>query len=140
MPVTELDLQFNSSTRPAEAEHFWKEAEEAYGKNPKNKRTWRSLSRSTRLKYYYQAQKDYEKQTGKPAFEQVPQNMSFKEWLATKDERYVLHYLGKKRYELYTRGKLPLEKFINPETDHLFTIKELKERDIKTFRKAGLSS
>ncbi len=136
VPVTELS-ELNSSTRPAEAANFWKEAEIAYNKKYP-KKNWNDLSRSSRLKYYYQAQKDYEKRTGKPAFEQVPQNMNFQDWLKTKDEQYISQYLGKTRFKLYREGKLPLNKFVNPETNRAFTIKELKERDIASFKIAGL--
>lgn len=134
IPVTELS-KLNGSTRPAEAANFWKEAEKAYRKKYPGK-DWNSLSRSTRLRYYYQAQKDYEKRTGKPAFEQVPQNMSFSEWLKTKDDAYVQSYLGPARYKLYRAGNLPLNKFINPITNRAFTVKELKERDKAAFQDA----
>ena len=137
LPVTEMD-DINRSTRPAEAANFWKEAEEAYNRDNPGK-NWNDLARSTRLKYYYQAQKDYEKRTGKPAFDQVPQNMSFEAWLATKDDKYLRQYLGKTRFALYKKGKLPLRKFVNPETNRAFTIAELKKRDKASFRKAGLT-
>lgn len=137
LPVTDMD-EINSSTRPAEAENFWKEAQAKYEEDHHGK-DWNDLSRSTRLKYYYQAQKDYEKRTGNQAFEQVPQNMSFEDWIKTKDDRYLQTYFGATRYKLYTEGKLPLHKFINPVTNRAFTIKELKERDIDAFKKAGLT-
>ena len=80
------------------------------------------------MKYYYKAQRDYEKRTGKPAFDQVPQNMSFEEWLKTKDDRYLETYFGP-----------TLRKFINPETNRAFTIDDLKKRDKEAFRRAGLT-
>lgn len=137
LPVTEMD-EINSSTRPAEAANFWKEAEEKYNREHAGKKRFSDLARSTRLKYYYQAQKDYEKRTGKPAFDQVPQNMSFEDWLKTKDDRYLESYFGKTRFALYKDGKLPLKKFINPETNRAFTIEELKKRDKAAFRRAGI--
>ena len=137
LPVTEMD-DINSSTRPAEAANFWKEAEEQYNREHPGKR-FSDLSRSTRLKYYYKAQRDYEKRTGKPAFDQVPQNMSFEEWLKTKDDRYLETYFGPTRFKLYKEGKLPLRKFINPETNRAFTIDDLKKRDKEAFRRAGLT-
>ena len=66
--------------------------------------------------------------------------MSFEEWLKTKDDRYLETYFGPTRFALYKQGKLPLHKFINPETNRAFTIKELKERDKAAFRKAGLTT
>lgn len=136
LPITELD-EINSSKRPAEVENYWKEAEKAYNEEHPGKR-FDDLARSTKLKYYYKAQKDYEERTGKPAFDEVPQNMSFSEWLKTKDSRYIESYLGKTRYLLYTKGELPLNKFINPATNTQFTIAELKKLDIEAFKRAGL--
>lgn len=136
LPITELD-EINSSKRPAEVENYWKEAEKAYNEEHPGKR-FDDLARSTKLKYYYKAQKDYEERTGKPAFDEVPQNMSFSEWMKTKDSRYIESYLGKTRYLLYTKGELPLNKFINPATNTQFTIAELKKLDIEAFKRAGL--
>ena len=135
--VTEMD-DINSSTRPAEAANFWKEAEAQYNREHPGKR-FSDLARSTRLRYYYNAQKDYEKRTGRPAFDQVPQNMSFEDWLKTKDDRFLRQYFGPTRYALYKDGKLPLRKFINPETSRAFTIDDLKQRDKAAFRRAGLT-
>ena len=137
LPVTDLD-DINSSTRPAEAANFWKEAEAQYNREHPGKR-FSDLARSTRLRYYYNAQKDYEKRTGRPAFDQVPQNMSFEDWLKTKDDRFLRQYFGPTRYALYKDGKLPLRKFINPETSRAFTIEDLKKRDKAAFRRAGLT-
>jgi SPP1 gp7 family putative phage head morphogenesis protein len=137
LPVTEMH-EINRSKRPAEEENYWKEAEKRYNEDHPGKR-FNDLARSTKLKYYYQAQKDYEARTGKPAFEEVPQNMSFAEWLKTKDDAYIESYLGKTRYALYTKGELPLNRFINPATNVQFTIEELKALDIEAFRRAGLA-
>ena len=137
LPVTEMH-EINRSKRPAEEENFWKEAERKYNEEHPGKR-FSDLARSTKLKYYYKAQKDYEERTGKPAFEEVPQNMSFADWLKTKDAKYIEQYLGKTRYLLYTKGELPLNRFINPATNVQFTISELKELDIEAFRRAGLA-
>lgn len=138
LPVTEMD-EINSSSRPAEAINFWKEAEKQYEQKYPGKH-WQELARSTKLKYYYEAQKDYERRTGKPAFEQVPQNMSFEAWLKTKDDDYLLEYFGKTRFDLYKKGKLPLNKFINPVANRAFTIEELKKHDKNSFKKAGLKN
>lgn len=136
IPITDLS-KYDKTKRPAEVENYWKEAERKYNEEHPGKR-FDDLARSTRLKYYYKAQKDYEERTGKPAFDQVPHDMSFAEWLKTKDARYIESYLGRTRYLLYTKGELPLNKFINPESNVQFTIAELKKLDIEAFRKAGL--
>ena len=136
LPVTEMD-EINRSKRPAEVENWWAEAERAYNEEHPGKK-FDDLARSTKLKYYYKAQKDYTARTGKPAFDEVPQNMSFSEWLKTKDDSYIKSYLGRTRYLLYTKGELPLNKFINPATNTQFTIAELKKLDIEAFKLAGL--
>ena len=137
LPVTDMH-EINSSKRPAEAENFWKEAERQYNEEHPGKK-FDDLARSTKLKYYYKAQKDYEQRTGKPAFEEVPQNMNFADWLETKDAKYIESYLGKTRYLLYTKGDLPLNRFINPATNKTFSLNELKQLDIEAFRKAGIA-
>ena len=137
LPVTDMH-EINSSKRPAEAENFWKEAERQYNEEHPGKK-FDDLARSTKLKYYYKAQKEYEKRTGKPAFEEVPQNMNFADWLETKDAKYIESYLGKTRYLLYTKGDLPLNRFINPATNKTFSLNELKQLDIEAFRKAGIA-
>ncbi|MBQ7814879.1 MAG: hypothetical protein IJ387_10365, partial [Thermoguttaceae bacterium] len=62
------------------------------------------MSPSTRLKYYYKAQKDFEKRTGKPAYRQVSPSTTFAEYFERQDDAFKRSWLGAKRYEAYRNG------------------------------------
>lgn len=126
LPVTEM-YNVNSSTRPAAASDFWRDAEDRYAeKHPKKK--WNSLAASTRLKYYYDEQRLFEQETGRPAYDQVPQNMTFSAWLHTKPEAVQDRYLGELRGKLFRRHNLNLIDFVDASTWTLFPQKTLLER------------
>jgi hypothetical protein len=79
-------------------------AKEAYNKAAREKRIkrrWDNLSPSTRLKYYYKAQKDFEARTGKPAYRQVSPSTTFAEYFERQDDAFKRSWLGAKRYEAY---------------------------------------
>lgn len=136
IPVTALS-EMRNITRPAANSDFMSDARRAYeGKYPG--KDWNALSESTKKKYYHQAINDYEDRTGKPAFSQVPGSMKFKDYFESQGEQFKRDWLKPVRYRLYRKGKLSLNDMINPETDRLFTLAELKKRDIKAFRDAGL--
>lgn len=67
IPVTELTDLGNDVPRPVANADFEALAKKAYETKFPNK-NWKDLSPSTRKKYYYQAQKDFELTTGKPAY------------------------------------------------------------------------
>lgn len=62
------------------------------------------MSPSTRLKYYYKAQKDFEERTGKPAYRQVSPSTTFAEYFERQDDAFKRSWLGAKRYEAYRNG------------------------------------
>ena len=132
IPVTELTDLGEDVPRPMANADFDALAKEAYEKKYPGK-NWDDLSYATRKKYYYQAQKDFEKRTGKPAYSQAPGNMKFKDYFEQMSEEQKRHWLGKGRYELWKQGNLDIEKFIPPFPDRAFTVKELKEMDKKSF-------
>ena len=114
--------------RPAANADFDKLAKDAYNQNARDKglkRRWEDLSPSTRLKYYYQAQKDYEKRTGNKAYEQVSGSTSFAEYFENQDESFKRSWLGAKLYELYKAGKLNEEKLFKPDLSYKSKISEL---------------
>lgn len=115
--------------RPAANADFDKLAEEAYNKQAKEKglkRRYEDLSPSTRLKYYYQAQKDYTKKTGKPAYRQVKGDMTFKDYFDNQDAAFQKAWLGPKRYALYQQGKYNPLQLGNPDTGYVVPLKELQ--------------
>lgn len=134
LPVTELTDLGEDVSRPMANADFDALAKEDYEKNHPGKK-WEELAYATRKKYYYQAQRDFEKRTGKPAYSQAPGNMKFSDYFHQMTEEQKRHWLGKGRYELWKQGNLDLEKFIPPFPDRAFTVKELKEMDKKSFKK-----
>ena len=104
--------------RPAANADFDQLAKDAYNQKAKEKgwkRRFEDLSPSTRLKYYYQAQKDYEKETGKPAYRQVDSNLSFPEYFKQQPDSFKRDWLGAKRYEAYKEGKLTEKAIFAPD-------------------------
>ena len=104
--------------RPAANADFDALAKEAYNAQAKQKgwnRRWEDLSASTRLKYYYQAQKDYEKETGEPAYRQVPSSLTFEDYFKAQPESFKRAWLGAKRYELYQKGSLNEKNIFSPD-------------------------
>ena len=129
LPVTDLS-EINSSTRSAEASDFWRDAAVRYAKKYPAK-DWNSLAFSTRLKYYYAEQNIFEAETGRPAFDQVPQTMNFSSWLHTKPESVQDLYLGKLRGKLFRDCNLNLIDFVDRSTWTLLPQKTLLERYAK---------
>lgn len=126
LPVTDLSW-INSSTRPAEASDFWRDAEARYSRKFPEK-DWNRLAYSTRLKYYYAEQRAFEEETGHPAFDQVPQTMNFSAWLHTKPDDVQDRYLGELRGRLFRRRNLNLIDFVDRSTWTLLPQRTLLER------------
>lgn len=115
--------------RPAASADFDKLAEDAYNKAAKENglnRRYADLSPSTRLKYYYKAQKDYEKTTGKKAYTQEGSDTTFKEYFENQPEDFKRSWLGKTRYEMYRNGSLSLENMVRPDTGYVVPVSDLK--------------
>lgn len=133
LPVTELTDLGEDMFRPAANADFDTLAKEAYESKYPGKK-WENLAYDTRKKYYYQAQRDFENQTGKSAYSQVPGNMTYKEYFMQMDEKTRESYLGPGKYKLWKEGKLSIDKFIPPYPDRTFTVRELKEMDKESFK------
>lgn len=56
----------------------------------------------------------------------VDSNTSFKQWFANQDETFQKNWLGSSRFKLYQDGKYTLDKFVDPLSGQMFTLKELK--------------
>ena len=121
--VVEVD-----SERPAANADFDQLAKEAYDDNARQngwQRRWGDLAPSTRLKYYYQAQKDFEARTGKKAYEQVPASLTFADYFKKQDNDFKRSWLGAKRFDLYQQGKLKEDQIFAPNLGYMATPKEL---------------
>lgn len=128
LPVTDMH-EINSSKRPAEASDFWHDAAVRYARKYPNK-SWEKLSASTKLKYYYEEQKIFEQETGRPAFEEIPQNTNFSDWLRTKPEELQRRYLGELRAKLFIEYNLNLIDFVDQTTWTLFSDDALNSKYI----------
>ncbi|MDO4557645.1 MAG: minor capsid protein, partial [Planctomycetia bacterium] len=124
--------------RPAANADFARLAEEAYNRQARSKgstRRWEDLSASTRRKYYYQAQKDYESDTGKSAYRHVSQSTRFVEYFESQPESFRRSWLGPTRYAMYREGKLTTKsgkldftKIVNPGTGYVVPVGELRNQ------------
>lgn len=56
----------------------------------------------------------------------VDSNTSFKEWFANQDEKFQKNWLGATRFKMYQDGKYTLDKFVDPLSGQMFTLRELK--------------
>ncbi len=114
--------------RPAANADFDKLAQDAYNERAREKgwkRRWDDLSPSTRLKYYYQAQKDFEAETGKPAYRQVSGATTFQEFFHRQPDSFKRAWLGAKRYELYKDGKLKEKNIFKPDLTYQVSVESL---------------
>ncbi len=125
IPYIEAGGEMNN--RPAANADFDKLAEDSYNENAKQngwKRRWCDLSQATRLKYYYQAQKDLEN-AGTPAYRRVSNDTTFADYFKNQSPEFQQSWLGKTRYQLYSDDKLPLDKLVTPSTGHTVTLTEM---------------
>lgn len=67
----------------------------------------------------------------------VPARTNYNDWLKTQSEDFQLDTLGKTKFELFKKGDLSLDRFVDSDGTSL-TLKEIAQRDAEAFRKAGL--
>ncbi len=68
---------------------------------------------------------------------QVPAKTTYNEWLKTQSVDFQVDTLGKTRSELFRKGDLHLDRFIDADGTTL-TLKEIAQRDAAAFERAGL--
>lgn len=139
LPVTPAS-DYAEESRPAANADFMAEARRMYEKKfPRDKypnKDWDKLAASTRQEYYYRAIREYEKLHGQgSAFTQVPGGMTYRDYLEQAPDQLKRDILGKYRYEQYKAGKLKITDFIPPYPDRRLTVRELKKRDLASFRR-----
>lgn len=69
---------------------------------------------------------------------QLDVNTTFKEFFDKSDSFFQKTWLGPTRYKLYKEGSFTLDKFVDPLSGKLFTLKDLRVVDGETFRNLGL--
>ena len=68
---------------------------------------------------------------------QVPAKTTYNDWLKTQPVEFQVDTLGKTRADLFRKGGLTLDKFIDVDGTTL-TLKEVAQRDAAAFERAGL--
>lgn len=68
---------------------------------------------------------------------QVPDDMTYQDWLSKKPASFQDEVLGKTKGKLFRDGNLPLDRFVNRQ-GYEYTIEQLRARDADAFKKAGL--
>lgn len=69
--------------------------------------------------------------------EQVSSKTTYQEWLSRQPASFQRDVLGPNRYELFTKGELTLDKFVD-DNGRTLTLKQLKEKEADAFERAGL--
>lgn len=67
---------------------------------------------------------------------QVPANQTYEEWLKKRPAEFQDGVLGKTRGDLFRRGKLTLDKFVD-KSGRKYNLDELRRREPKAFKKAA---
>lgn len=70
--------------------------------------------------------------------EQVSSKTTYGEWLARQPVSFQREVLGDKRYVLFSKGDLTLDRFVDGETGKQYTLDQLKELEPHAFELAGL--
>lgn len=65
---------------------------------------------------------------------QVQASTDYGMWFGNQDAAFQTEWLGKSRYELYTKGQYTLDRFVDPRTGRQYNLDELRRRDAETFR------
>lgn len=68
---------------------------------------------------------------------QVPESITYQEWLKNKPASFQDDILGKTKGKLFRDGGLTLDRFVNNK-GVVYTLDQLKQRDAEAFKKAGL--
>lgn len=80
---------------------------------------------------------DWSRQRIRELVGQVPAKTNYNEWLKTQTAEFQTDTLGKTRAELFRKGDLTLDRFIDVDGTTL-TLKEIARRDAAAFERAGL--
>ena len=68
---------------------------------------------------------------------QVPQDMTYQQWLKSKPAAFQDDVLGPTKGKLFRDGDLPLDRFVDRKGREL-TLDELRKKDAEAFKRAGL--
>jgi hypothetical protein len=69
----------------------------------------------------------------------VPPGTTYSKWLNSQPAGFQKEILGDKRYKLFKKGKLKLDKFSDPKTGRIYTLEDLERKEKAAWTKAGLN-
>lgn len=75
---------------------------------------------------------------GEDGAQQVSSKTTYGEWLARQPAAFQREVLGDKRYQLFSKGELTIDRFVDGETGRQYTLNQLKELEPHAFELAGL--
>ncbi|MNJ42477.1 Phage Mu protein F like protein [compost metagenome] len=75
---------------------------------------------------------------GPDGVEQVSSKTSYGEWLARQPVAFQKDVLGPARYELFSKGELPIDRFVD-DNGKTLTLQQLREREPMAFERAGMN-
>lgn len=75
---------------------------------------------------------------GPDGVEQVSSKTTYGEWLKRQPASFQTEVLGPSRYKLFSKGELPIERFVDGETGKEYTLDQLKDLEPHAFELAGM--
>lgn len=76
---------------------------------------------------------------GPDGVEQVSSKTNYPDWLKRQPAAFQKDVLGPTRYDLFSKGKLPMDRFID-DSGRTITLDQLREREPMAFDRAGLTN
>lgn len=76
---------------------------------------------------------------GEDGAQQVSSKTTYGEWLARQPAAFQREVLGEKRYQLFSKGELTIDRFVDGETGQQYTLNQLKELEPHAFELAGIN-
>jgi SPP1 gp7 family putative phage head morphogenesis protein len=68
----------------------------------------------------------------------IAANKTYSDWLSSQDAAFQREILGDKKYELFAKGDLTLDKFVSFDTLKPLTLDEIRAREPAAWKRAGL--
>lgn len=75
---------------------------------------------------------------GPDGVKQVSSKTSYAEWLARQPAAFQRDVLGPARYELFSKGELPIDRFVD-DNGNTLTLEQLKQREPIAFERSGMN-
>ncbi|RLI34178.1 hypothetical protein DRO66_09270, partial [Candidatus Bathyarchaeota archaeon] len=108
VPVTDTGIEFD---RPSAVADFRAEAKRKHDRNPKAKKSWDELSRSSKNAKAFEVEKSY----GAGAYKMTNERTTYETWFNRQPTQFKKDILGDSRYSLYSKGRYKVTEFATVE-------------------------